>query len=285
MLCLLTQFNIYSDNLVNTLSRKSDFKEIDFICIDKEANFVSFDSLLNERILTDYKNNNIPFDLYIYNNGVKEKITNTNPIKLGNSYETCEQNKKKYKIEIKINKENIINVPEDTFFNTLNVSTYNKDVVTTQDIEIIYTTQAIGLQVKQLQDFNLSYTPRSPISISEQKSFCVYTDGVGSYRFKVSDNSGNPNFLLINEDKITETLPYTVKFQTDSYAETILSNNSYIQSIAGNTDINCATGDKGYLTIEISNANLINTFAGSYYPDNPTKILYITVQLEAVAPQ
>jgi len=282
ILFIAINLSCYAQDLINTLDRTSNFNDNDFICVSNSAEYISFNSLLNKQIITDYQKNDIPFTLYIYNGTIKEKVINENPIKLLGSNEFCDKDNKKYRIEIEITKDNIALAPENVFYNTLNVSTFsNNQVLEKQDFNIIYTTQAVGIKVSSLQDFSLIYNPSAPNDISVEHSFCVYTDGIGNFNLNVNDGSGNA-FELINDNTL-DTIPYQLSFRSDSFPKTLLYNNVYIMGITGNTSINCSSGEQYYIKIDISNNNLVNKMAGIYLPNNINKTLYMKVQLD-IAP-
>lgn len=270
-----------SAELNRTLERGIDFNEKFSICVNKDIDSISVENILNDLRLTNYKNNFMDFSLYINNNGVREKIINDRPIILKGSNTYCSNDKVQYNFELKIDSNEIIKNPESSFYNSLSINKIEKsEIISTEEVDIIYKTQAVGIQVKNLKDFDLTFNNSSEENINIEKDFCVYTNGAGKFSFTLTDKTANNNWQLVNNNDNITKIPYQMKIKTTSTEYVDVFNGVILNDFNGNTNDNCSSGDLFYLNIFIKNEDLINKYGGYYFPDNIDNSVYITVTLE-----
>lgn len=280
LLTIISTMNIFSFQSQKILSRESNFRDIFYVCLKNDTQYISVDNILNELKLTNFKNDYIPFDLYLYNNGQKEKIFNNKLTRLKPTNDICNSEEKKYKFELNIHKKDIIKTPEDQFSNKMKINSLSFDnELSTKNLDIIYNTNAVAIQVKQLKDFNLNYNPSINSSILVENDFCVYTDGAGTFSFSFSDQLAG-DWQLTHQDLPSEKIDYSLRVKTSSTGYQNVIKNNTIVGFNGNTDINCAVGDLFQLEISIPNSELIKKYSGTYKPDNVSNAIYITVTLD-----
>lgn len=274
--------NVFSKNIEKIIDRDKDFYDRFDLCINKDIEEINIKSLLQEQKLKDYKNNYIDFEIYLYNNGIKERIINNKKIKLRGSNTFCNNEELKYSFEVKIKKENIMNKPTGSFFNNLSVEEIkNNDVITNERVDIIYRPKATTIQIKQLKDFNISYNPLSNQDINIENSFCIYTDGVVDLSLLLTDNVGG-NWNLVNTEQTNISIPYQLNFRKTNTNIQSVFNNIAIQGIEGNNDINCSSGDLFYLNLYIDKDDLKGKQLGVYKPNNTDGVIYVRVTVENI---
>lgn len=274
--------NLFSKNLDKIIERDRDFYDKFELCINKEIESINIKSLLQEQKLRDYKNNYMDFELYINNNGLRERILNDKKIKLRGSNTYCNSEEVEYKFEIKIKKENISNKPETNFFNNLNIEKItNNNIVSNERVDIIYKPKATTIQVKQLKDFNINYNVLSNQDINIENSFCIYTDGVVDLNLLLTDNTGG-NWNLVNTEQNDILMPYEINFRKTNTNYQPVFNNIPIQDITGNNDLNCSSGDLFYLNLYINKDNIKGKKSGVYKPNNVDGVIYVRVTVQNI---
>lgn len=272
--------NVFAKNIEKIIDRDKDFYDRFNLCINKDIEEINIKSLLNDQKLKDYKNNYMDFEIYLYNNGIKERIINNKKIKLRGSNRYCNNEELEYNFEIKIKKENIMNKPTERFFNNMKVEEIkNNEIITDESIDIIYQPKSTTIQVKQLKDFNINYNPLSNQDINIENSFCIYTDGVADLSLLLTDNIGG-NWNLFNTEQTNISIPYQINYRKTNTNYQSVFNNIAIQGIEGNSDINCSSGDLFYLNLYINKEDLKGKQSGIYKPNNTDGVIYIRVTVE-----
>lgn len=274
--------NLFSKNIDKIIERNKDFYDKFELCINKEIENINIKSLLQEQKLRNYKNNYMDFELYINNNGLRERILNNKIIKLRGSNTYCNNEEVKYSFEIKIKKESISNKPETIFFNNLNIEKIkNNNIISSEKVDIIYKPKATTIVINQLKDFNINYDVLSNQDVNVENSFCIYTEGVVDLNLVLTDNTGG-NWNLINIDQSNISIPYEINFRKTNTSFQPVFNNIPIQNIVGNSNSNCSSGDLFYLNLYINKNDIKGKKSGIYKPNNTDGVIYIRVSVQNI---